>query len=96
MYLTTRISIIACLNGESAQIVLGAGAGITAPAEDTQVLAEVVLLLKGMPAITRQAMGQRRSAYFQSHFDHDLLVDRLAQILDDLSCLFTSTWQRAN
>lgn len=76
--------------------MLGAGAGITAPAEDTKALAEVVLLLKGMPAITRQTLGQRRSAYFQSHFDHDLLVDRLAQILDDLSCLFTSTWQRAN
>ena len=63
---------------ERTNCAIGAGAGITAPAEDTQVLAEVVLLLKGMPAITRQAMGQRRSAYFQSHFDPDLLVDRLA------------------
>ena len=76
--------------------MLGAGAGITAPAENAKALAEVVLLLKGMPAITRQAMGQRGSAYFQSYFDHDLLMDRLVEILGDISCLSTLTLPRTN
>ena len=85
-YLATGIPIIACLNGEGARIVLEAGAGITAPAEDAKALAAVVLSLQGSPEITRQEMGQRGRAYFQSHFDHDLLVDRLVKILSDLSC----------
>ena len=89
-YLATGIPIIACLNGEGAKIVLEAGAGITAPSEDAKALAAAVLALKGMPAINHQEMGQRGRAYFLSHFDHDLLVDRLVEILSDLSCHSTS------
>jgi glycosyltransferase involved in cell wall biosynthesis len=85
-YLATGVPIIACLNGEGAKIVLEAGAGITVPAEDAKALAAAVLSLKGMPAINHQEMGQRGRAYFQSHFDHDLLVDRLIEILSSLSC----------
>ena len=85
-YLATGVPIIACLNGEGARIVLEAGAGITVPAEDAKALAAAVLSLKGMPAINHQEMGQRGRAYFQSHFDHDLLMDRLIEILSSLSC----------
>jgi glycosyltransferase involved in cell wall biosynthesis len=85
-YLATGVPIIACLNGEGAKIVLDAGAGLTVPAEDAKALAAAVLSLKGMPAINHQEMGQRGRAYFQSHFDHDLLVDRLIEILSSLSC----------
>ena len=84
-YLATGVPIIACLNGEGERIVLEAGAGFTAPAEDAKALAAVVLALQRSSEITRQEMGRSGRAYFQSHFDHDLLVDRLVVILSDLA-----------
>lgn len=84
-YLATGVPIIACLNGEGARIVTEAGAGLAVPAQNAKALASAVYELKMMSEWERKAMGERGRTYFKEHFDHDLLVNRLLQILSNLS-----------
>lgn len=80
-YLAAGRPLLACLNGEGARLVQAAGAGLTAPAEDGQALADAVLRLSHMSDQERQAMGERAFAYHLEHFAHDMLVDRLIVLL---------------
>jgi glycosyltransferase involved in cell wall biosynthesis len=89
-YLATGVPVIACLNGEGARIVTEAGAGLAVPAQDAKALASAVYELKAMSEGERKAMGERGRAYFKEHFDHDLLVNRLIQILSNLSQCYKS------
>ena len=76
-YLAAGRPIIACLNGEGAELVVEAGAGLAVPAEDGAALAEAVLRLYHMDPQQRDAMGERGRLYCASHFAHDMLVDQL-------------------
>lgn len=76
-YLAAGRPILACLNGEGANLVTAAGAGLTVPAEDGQALANAVLQLYRMPLQEREAMGARGRLYYAEHFAHDRLVDQL-------------------
>ena len=76
-YLAAGRPILACLNGEGAQLVTQAGAGLAVPAEDAQALAEAVLRLYHMSKQELDAMGERGRLYYARHFSHDKLVDEL-------------------
>ena len=76
-YLAAGRPILACLNGEGANLVTAAGAGIAVPAEDAGALADAVLRLYRMPRQERDAMGARGRLYCARHFAHDMLVDQL-------------------
>lgn len=76
-YLAAGRPILACLNGEGADLVVKAGAGLAVPAEDAQALSEAVLRLYRMPEQERDAMGERGRLYCAQHFSHDKLVDQL-------------------
>jgi glycosyltransferase involved in cell wall biosynthesis len=76
-YLAAGRPILACLNGEGAELVAEAGAGLTVPAEDGPALAEAILHLYRMPQQEREAMGARGRLYYAEHFAHDRLVDQL-------------------
>jgi glycosyltransferase involved in cell wall biosynthesis len=76
-YLAAGRPILACLNGEGAELVAEAGAGLTAPAEDGRALAEAILRLYRMPQQEREAMGARGRLYYAEHFSHDRLADQL-------------------
>ena len=65
-----------------------AGAGLSVPAQNAKALVSAVYELRAMSAGERKAMGERGRAYFKEHFDHDLLVNRLIQILSNLSQCF--------
>ncbi|MCK9621265.1 MAG: glycosyltransferase family 4 protein [Methylobacter sp.] len=80
-YLAAGRPILACLNGEGANLVAEAGAGLTVPAEDGRALAETVLQLYHMPSQEREAMGMRGRLYYEQHFAHDMLVDQLIEHL---------------
>jgi glycosyltransferase involved in cell wall biosynthesis len=82
-YLASGRPIVACLNGEGADLVVRAGAGVAVPAENGQALADAVLALHHRPASERQAMGRLGAQYFQDHFAHEMLVDRLVELLAD-------------
>ncbi len=80
-YLATGRPILACLNGEGANLVAVAGAGLTVPAEDGAALAEAVLDLYRMPQQQRDAMGMRGRLYYEQHFTHDSLIEQLIEHL---------------
>lgn len=76
-YLAAGRPILACLNGEGANLVAEAGAGLVVPAEDGHALAEAVLQLYHMPKKERESMGELGRLYYAQHFAHDMLVDQL-------------------
>ncbi|MGP1255675.1 MAG: glycosyltransferase family 4 protein [Kiloniellales bacterium] len=76
-YLASGRPIIAGLDGEGARVVVEAGAGVTAPASDSEALAEAVLKLYRLPEAERMEMGRRGRAYAECEFEKDRLVDKL-------------------
>jgi glycosyltransferase involved in cell wall biosynthesis len=76
-YMAAGKPIIACLNGEGARLVVEAGAGIAAPAENAQALADAILRLYRLSPAEREKMGENGRKYYKEHFDHDCLVDKL-------------------
>lgn len=84
-YMAAGRPILACLNGEGARLVIEAGAGLAAPAEDARALANTILLLYGLSSSERQEMGDNGRRYYQAHFNHDHLVDQLIGHLQAVS-----------
>lgn len=76
-YLAAGRPILACINGEGAELVTAAGAGLAIPAEDGEALAEAILRLYHMAPAEREVMGARGRLYCTQHFSHDMLVNQL-------------------
>jgi colanic acid biosynthesis glycosyl transferase WcaI len=76
-YLACAKPIIGALDGEGAAIIIEAGAGLCAPAEDPAALAARVLELVDLDADARLAMGRRGREYFQANFGSTMLLERL-------------------
>jgi glycosyltransferase involved in cell wall biosynthesis len=83
-YMACAKPIIASLDGEGARVVREAGAGLTARADDAEALGRAVLELARMPAPTREAMGARARAYFESHFERTALIARLDALMQEV------------
>jgi colanic acid biosynthesis glycosyl transferase WcaI len=69
--------VLGALDGEGARVIREAGAGIAVKAGDPAALADAVLTFRRMPALEREAMGQRGANYFRQHFERSLLISRL-------------------
>jgi glycosyltransferase involved in cell wall biosynthesis len=76
-YMASGRPIIACLNGEGARLLAEADAGLVTPAEDARALADTILKLYRMPEGQRDEMGNNGRRYYQRHFNHEDLIDRL-------------------
>lgn len=76
-YLAAGRPILACLNGEGANLIIEAGAGLAVPVENGRALAEAILCLYRMSPQEREAMGARGRLYYIEYFSHDMLVDQL-------------------
>jgi glycosyltransferase involved in cell wall biosynthesis len=83
-YLAAGRPILACLNGEGANLVTVSGAGLAVPAEDSKTLADAVLQLYRMPSQEREAMGINGRLYYTQHFSHDKLTDQLIGFLQSV------------
>jgi glycosyltransferase involved in cell wall biosynthesis len=83
-YLVSGIPILAMLNGEGANIVRRARAGLTCPAGDHEALAEAVLKLYGMSAEERRAMGVNGVEMGALEFSRDKLIDQLESWLANI------------
>lgn len=83
-YLACGRPIVAALDGEGARVIEESGAGLTAPAEDADALAEAVLRLYEMPADEREEMGRKGRDYFEHHFERDLLLEQLEGWMKEL------------
>jgi glycosyltransferase involved in cell wall biosynthesis len=84
-YMAVGRPIIASLNGEGARLVEEAGAGLSAPAEDACALADTILKLYQMPEGQRDEMGSNGRDYYQRHFNHEDLIDRLIVHLEGVT-----------
>jgi glycosyltransferase involved in cell wall biosynthesis len=76
-YMAAGRPILACLNGEGADLVIASKSGLAVPAENAKALAEAVLELHGMSMEDREELGQNGFSYYKEHFDHDKLVTEL-------------------
>lgn len=83
-YLFAGVPIIAMLNGEGAEIVHAAQAGLTCPAGDYKALANAVLKLSKMPANERELMGRNGVAIGNKEFCRDKLISQLECWLNDI------------
>jgi glycosyltransferase involved in cell wall biosynthesis len=80
-YLAAGKPIIASLDGEGARIVLEAGAGVAAPAEDAQGLANAIRDLKSKPAVELERIGLNARTYYEQNFEPHLLARKLSFLL---------------
>ncbi|MCD6077735.1 MAG: glycosyl transferase group 1 [Ramlibacter sp.] len=83
-YLAAGVPILAMLDGEGAQVVTEAVAGVAARAGDAQGLADAVLRLAALPHEERAAMGQRGRQLGAIEFDRGRQIDKLEGWLADL------------
>jgi glycosyltransferase involved in cell wall biosynthesis len=84
-YLTAGVPIVAALNGEGAELLSSAQAGLAAPAGDAGGLAEAVLQLSRMPLEQRKEMGRNGLRLSQRAFNRQMVIDRIERMLDNLS-----------
>ena len=86
-YLACGRPIVCAMEGDTADLVRGAGAGLVCPPEDPQALADAVRALHAMPAAQRAALGEAGRKEFMEHF-------ATSQIIGRYETLFRSVAQR--
>jgi glycosyltransferase involved in cell wall biosynthesis len=84
-YLACGKPIIAALGGEGARVIHDAQAGLTPMPEDADALAEAVLKMYRMPDQERKEMGRRGRRYFENHFERNLLLKRLENLMKEIT-----------
>lgn len=78
-YLSCKKPVIASLDGEGANLILEANAGLACPAEDADSLASAVLKLYNMDEKERETLGKNGREYCLANFDRALLFSTLEQ-----------------
>lgn len=84
-YLAAGQPIIASMDGEGAEVVREAGAGVTCAAEDARDLARAVRSLRDLDTAARQRMGEAGRAYYARHFEPAALAHQLIDRLEQAS-----------
>jgi colanic acid biosynthesis glycosyl transferase WcaI len=82
-YLACGKPVIAALRGDGAQLVFDAKAGLVANPESPESLADAVLKMQQLSQLERGAMGLRGRDYFEKHFSHPVILERLEKILQE-------------
>jgi glycosyltransferase involved in cell wall biosynthesis len=76
-YLSAGRPIVASLSGAGADLISEAKAGIAVPSGNTEELAKAILSLYRMTVEERNELGANGSKYFNMHFSHDNLTNKL-------------------
>ena len=83
-YLACAKPIIAAIDGEGAAIIEEASAGLAIPSENPQELAHALIQMYRMSKEERDEMGASGRKYFEKHFERNMLVDRLEDLMSTL------------
>ena len=83
-YLAAGLPIVAMLNGEGAEVIERAGAGITCKAGDAQALASAILRMASLPDAQRREMGRNGRLFSAAEFDRTKLIDQLESWMREL------------
>lgn len=94
-YLAAGVPVIAMLDGEGAELLSEAGAGLACAAGDHAGLAQAVLRLADMEASQRDAMGERGKALYARDFERQVLLDQVEGWLLDLASAARPVGERA-
>jgi len=84
-YLACGCPVIGALDGEGANLILESGAGFAVNSCDARGLADSVMRMSKLDAAERKRMGNAAIAYYRKHFDREVLIDRLEELMKD-SC----------
>ncbi len=76
-YLACGRPVLAALDGEGAEVIREAGAGVPVPAGNDAGLAKEALRLYQLPPGERATLGRNGRAYFERHFSRECLVSQL-------------------
>jgi len=80
-YLAQGRPVIGSLNGIGAKVIEDAGVGLTASAENPQLLTQKILEMSQKSINDLETYGRNGKAYFMNHFEHDRLMGQLDDIL---------------
>ncbi|TVT58068.1 MAG: glycosyltransferase family 4 protein [Sedimenticola thiotaurini] len=83
-YLGSGIPVLAMLNGEGADIVLEAEAGLVSPAGDGAALAQNVIKLASMGEMDRVRLGENGRRFCVNQFDRSTLISSLESWLQEM------------
>ncbi len=81
-FLASARPIIVAGEGETADAVRKAGAGLVVAAEDAAAMAEAIRAVAGRGLREREAMGKSGRAYVLSKYDRNVICERLARVLE--------------
>lgn len=81
-YLACGKPILASLDGEGAKIIEESKCGYASNAEDSVSLAKNVLKMYNLSQSERETMGENAIQYFNEHFERNMLLKKLVNILE--------------
>ena len=84
-YLACGRPVLGAISGEAASILSTASAGLTAPPDAPERLAEMALTMSQMPREQLKALGDAALEYQRREFDRDHWLDHLENWLRELS-----------
>lgn len=87
-YLMAGVPVLGMLDGEGAQVITDANAGLVCSAGDSAGLAAAVLKLAAMGRDERDALGVNGRDFAQREFGRDSLMDRLESLLQEAISLY--------
>ena len=81
-YMQSGKPILCAINGEGAQVVYDAQCGLVSPAGDVDKLTDNIVKLYNLSKKSREQMGQNGIKYSKDNFNREILLDKLAKILN--------------
>lgn len=82
-YLACGKPVIASLDGEGANLISEANAGVACPAEDSDALADAVLKMYRLEEFERIQLGRNGREYCHANFDRTILFSNLEQLMKE-------------
>lgn len=87
-YLAAGRPVIGMLDGEGADVIKRAGAGLVSPAGDSAALAQSIKQFAETSPEERRQMGKQGQAFAKAEFDRNTLVTRLLNLLEESITLY--------
>jgi glycosyltransferase involved in cell wall biosynthesis len=83
-YLASGKPVLAAMEGDVADVIREAGAGLTCHSGDPEALAETVRKFCNMPSAQREKMGENGRKFACDYFGKDHVIDQICQMLYDI------------
>ena len=87
VFVSTRDIWVSMIDGEASIIINDSKAGLTAPSEDPERLAENILQLSKLDKKSIDKLGENALNYYNENFERTMLIDRLEKMFKNLISL---------